>query len=256
MKLKIATWNVNSVRARMPVITTWLKKEKPDILCMQELKATEEQYPSEEFSELGYRSAVNGQVRWNGVAIISRPPLSDIQTDLSGYLPEQSRMISAAVAGIRLINAYVPNGGDVDHPRFQEKLRYFEILREYALSYSGPTVILGDFNVAPEPIDTHSPKEQDGSVCYHPLEREQIKLFAEAGFSDVFRRFQPEEQAFSWWDYRAASFRRNKGMRLDLVLANSSADKMITGCLIDREPRGWLKPSDHTPVVFDVETAE
>ncbi len=256
MKLKVATWNVNSVRARMPVITTWLEKKNPDILCMQELKATDEQFPAEEFSELGYRSAVNGQVRWNGVAIISRSPLSDIQTDLSGFLPEQSRMISATIAGIRLINVYVPNGGDVDHPKFQEKLRYFEILREYALNSADPTVILGDFNVAPCSIDTHSPIEQEGTICYHPLEREQIKLFAKAGFSDVFRKFQPEDQAYSWWDYRAASFRRNRGMRLDLVLANSSAGEMITDCLIDREPRSWLKPSDHTPVIFDIEIAE
>ena len=256
MKLRIATWNVNSVRARMPVIKDWIEKERPDVLCMQELKATREQFPLKEFDDLGYCSAVNGQVRWNGVATVSRSPLVDVHTDLSGYLPEQSRMISATIAGIRLINVYVPNGGDVDHPRFQEKLRYYEILREYALSFSGPTVVLGDFNVAPKPIDTHSPKEQDGTVCYHPLEREQIKLFAEAGFSDVFRRFQPEEQAYSWWDYRAASFRRNRGMRLDLVLANSSADKMITGCFIDRMPRGWQKPSDHTPVVFDIENSE
>ena len=256
MKLKVATWNVNSVRARMPVISRWIEKESPDILCMQELKATEEQYPLNEFSDLGYHSAVNGQVRWNGVAVISKYPMTDVQKDLYGFLPEQSRMISATVCGIRFINVYVPNGGDVENPRFQEKLKYYEVLREYALSFSEPTVILGDFNVAPHPMDTHSPEEQDGSVCYHPLEREQVQLFAKAGFKDVFRRFHPEEKTFSWWDYRAASFRRNRGMRLDLVLAGSTAGEMITNCSIDKEPRGWEKPSDHTPVVFDIEISE
>ncbi|MCK5132164.1 MAG: exodeoxyribonuclease III [Candidatus Sabulitectum sp.] len=256
MELKIATWNVNSVRARIPVITNWIEKEKPDILCMQELKATDKQFPLKEFSALGYHSAVNGQVRWNGVAIISKNPISDIQTDLSGFLPEQSRMISASVYGIKLINVYVPNGGDVDQPRFQEKLSYYEILREYALAFPGPTVILGDFNVAPGPIDTHSPEEQDGMLCYHPLEREQIQKFAEAGFTDVFRQFHPEGQAYSWWDYRAASFRRKRGMRLDLVLADNSAGRMITHCSIDTEPRGWERPSDHTPVVFNIQVSE
>lgn len=256
MKLKIATWNVNSVRARMPIITKWIEKEKPDVLCMQELKATEEQFPFEEFSYLGYHSTVNGQTRWNGVAIISRNPVTDIQTDLSGFLPDQSRMISAFVHGIKLINVYVPNGGDVDNPRFQEKLQYYEILREYSLASPGPTVILGDFNVAPGPMDTHSPEEQNGMICYHPLERKQIGKFISAGFTDVFRRFHPEGKAYSWWDYRAASFRRNRGMRLDLVLADHEADRMITDCSIDTEPRSWDKPSDHTPVVFKVAVSE
>lgn len=256
MQLKIATWNVNSVRARMPVITRWIEKEKPDILCMQELKATEEQFPFEAFSDLGYHSAVNGQPRWNGVAIVSRTPMTEIQTDLSGFLPEQSRMISAAICGIKLINVYVPNGSDVDDPRFQEKLKYYEILRKYALSHREPTVILGDFNVASEPVDTHSPDKQDDTVCYHPLEREQIVKFKESGFTDAFRLFHPDKKQYSWWDYRAASFRRNMGMRLDLVLANEAAGKMITDCCIDTEPRSWEKPSDHTPVVFNITVSE
>lgn len=253
MELKIATWNVNSIRARMPVVTRWIEKEKPDILCMQELKATEEQFPTQEFTDLGYYSAVNGQVRWNGVAIISRFPMTDVKTDLSGFLPDQSRMISASVCGINLINVYVPNGGDIDDPRFQEKLQYYEVLRKFALSSSGPTVIVGDFNVAPGPLDTHSPEDQAGTLCYHPLEQEQIAKFAEEGFTDVFRKCHSESREYSWWDYRAASFRRNIGMRLDLVLANRAADKMLTGCFIDKEPRGWDKPSDHTPVIFNLQ---
>jgi exodeoxyribonuclease-3 len=148
LKAKIATWNVNSVRARIPVVSRWLVKEKPDILCMQELKATSEQFPFEEFENLGYCCAVNGQVRWNGVAIVSLCEPADIETDLSGFLPEQNRMISATIHGIKLINVYVPNGSSVDDLRFADKLRYLEVLRGYASNCNEATVVAGDFNVA------------------------------------------------------------------------------------------------------------
>jgi len=256
VELKIATWNVNSVRARVPVVVKWLEKEKPDVLCMQELKATSEQFPFEEFENLGYHCAVNGQVRWNGVAVVSLSEPAAIETDLNGFLPEQSRMISTGIHGIRLINVYVPNGSDVDDPRFKDKLRYYEVLRNYAEGFDRPTVIVGDFNVAPGPDDTHSPEQQDGTVCYHPLERKQIQLFEKHGFRDVFRKYHPQGKAYSWWDYRAASFRRNRGMRLDLVLADETAMERITDCFIDKEPRKWEKPSDHTPVLFKIEVSE
>jgi len=235
------------------VVLKWLEDARPDVLCIQELKASAEQYPGDDLQKLGYHSHVNGQVRWNGVAILTSKPLTDSATDLRGFLPDQKRMISGVIGGLRIINVYVPNGGDVENPRFQEKLQYFSVLREYALSFNGPVIITGDFNVAPGPDDTHSPEEQDGSVCYHQLEREQIREFAAAGFADVFRKFHPEGKAYSWWDYRAAGWRRNRGMRLDLVLANQDALELITDCSIDTEPRGWEKPSDHTPVVFTVD---
>lgn len=250
--LKIATWNVNSIRARLPVVLRWLEESSPDVLCIQELKATEEQFPGMELENLGYTCYVNGQVRWNGVAILSREPLGEVNTDLMGFLPEQKRMISGVIRGLRLINVYVPNGGEVENPRFQEKLEYLGKLREYALSFDQPVVVLGDFNVAPGPDDTHSPDEQDGTVCYHPLERERIKDFASSGFSDVFRNFHPEGKAYSWWDYRAAAWRRNRGMRLDLALANHRASELVEDCRIDDEPRRWEKPSDHTPVVLSI----
>lgn len=254
--LKIATWNVNSVRARLSVITRWLSLAQPDVLCMQELKATAEQFPFQPFQELGYSCLVNGQTRWNGVAVLTRLPFTDVRTDLNGFLPEQRRMISGRVSGVTLVNVYVPNGGEVDNPRFHDKLRYLEVLREYALSLSGPVVVTGDFNVAPGPDDTHSPDEQDGTVCYHPLERERIDAFKTQGFTDVFRGFQPTGKAYSWWDYRAAAWRRNRGMRLDLVLANGNAADMVKECYIDKEPRGWERPSDHTPVVFTMDSGE
>ncbi|PIE53601.1 exodeoxyribonuclease III [Candidatus Fermentibacteria bacterium] len=256
MKIHGATWNVNSVRARLPVLLRWLEKEKPDILCIQEIKATKEQYPFDALGEAGYHSAVNGQVRWNGVAILSREPLQSVETDLYGYLPEQKRMISGVLKGVRFINVYVPNGGDVNNPRFQEKLEYLKVLRKYAMAFNEPVIVAGDFNVAPAPEDTHSPEEQDGTICYHPLEREQIAAFQKAGFADVFREHNPEGKAYSWWDYRAAGWRRNRGMRLDLVMADSKADILVTECVIDKEPRGWEKPSDHTPVVFTLQVTE
>jgi exodeoxyribonuclease-3 len=252
MKLKVATWNVNSVRARMPVIRRWIEKESPDILCMQELKATDGQFPFHDFNELGYNSFVNGQVRWNGVAIVSRCTVADIEMDLMNFLPDQKRIITCTVSGIRLINVYVPNGGEVNSRGFLDKLEYFEVLRKYALASPLPTVILGDFNVAPGPADTHSPDEQNGTVCYHPLEREQIKEFQSAGFTDVFRKFHPLGKAYSWWDYREMAWKRGRGMRLDLVLANKTAEALLIDCIINPEPRGWDKPSDHTPVVFTI----
>lgn len=250
--LKVATWNVNSIRARLPVVLRWLEKEKPDVLCIQELKATVEQFPVDDLNELGYNSYVNGQKSWNGVALLSREPIEDVETDLAGFLPEQKRMISGTIRGLRLVNVYVPNGGEVENPRFQDKLKYFSVLREYACSFQEPVITAGDFNVAPCPDDTHSPEEQDGTVCYHTLEREQIEEFRIAGFTDVFRRLHPEGKAYSWWDYRAAAWRRNRGMRLDLVLANPAAAELVDSCWIDREPRSWEKPSDHTPVVFTI----
>jgi exodeoxyribonuclease III len=251
--VKIATWNVNSIRARLPVVMKWLEQEQPDLLCMQELKAAEEHYPFDAFQALGYRSHVNCQPRWNGVAILSKHTLQDVKTDLCGFLPEQSRMISGTVGSLRLVNVYVPNGADVNDPRFQHKLKYLELLRNYALSFTCPVILAGDFNVAPGPDDTHSPEEQDGTVCYHPLERDQIDLFIQAGFADAYRLFNPEGKAYSWWDYRAAAWRRNRGMRLDLVLASPGAVPLLEGCVVQSEPRGWDKPSDHTPVVFTVE---
>lgn len=254
--IKAATWNVNSVRARLPVILRWIGEESPDILCLQELKATDEQFPRDDFGRLGYDSFVNGQVRWNGVALLSRVPVNDVRTDLLGFLPDQKRMISAEACGTRIINVYVPNGGDVENPRFLEKLEYLEVLMEYSLSFKGPVIVAGDFNVAPGPDDTHSPEEQDGTVCYHPDERKRVNRFIESGFSDVYRKFHPIGKAYSWWDYRAASWRRDRGMRLDLILANESASEKIKGCRIDRTPRGWEKPSDHTPVICEMSSQE
>lgn len=218
-------------------------------MCLQETKVTDSLFPAGEFEEAGYRSAILGQKTYNGVAVLHRMEIEDISAGLpSGFLGEQKRILSFSACGIRFLNVYVPNGGDVESPRFADKLRWLDELREMALSMNGPVIILGDFNVAPGPDDTHSPREQDGTVCYHPLERQRIGEFIESGFSDVFRAFNPQGKAYSWWDYRAASFRRNRGMRLDLILANRTALGLICDCSIHTETRSWERPSDHVPV--------
>jgi len=251
MTLTCATWNVNSVRARLTHVLDWLQADPVDVLCLQETKVTDDLFPSEPFSELGYTATTHGQKTYNGVAVLSRSPLEDVSRGLpSGFLADQARLLSFRLAGIRFLNAYVPNGGDVSLPSFGNKLRWLDELLALASSFPDPVVVLGDFNVAPGADDTHSPQEQDGTVCYHPLERQRIRAFLEAGFTDSFRAFNPAGKAYTWWDYRAGAFRRNMGMRLDLVLASREAMPMFDSVETRILPRTWEKPSDHAPVVF------
>jgi exodeoxyribonuclease-3 len=257
MILTAATWNVNSVRARLSHVTRWLSENPVDVLCLQETKVTDDLFPGDELAGLGYSATVHGQKSYNGVAVLSRVTLEDVFTGLpSGFLGDQARLLSFRCRGIRFLNAYVPNGGDVALPAFELKLRWLTELLAAADSTAEPVIVMGDFNVAPGPDDTHSPEEQEGSVCYHPHERERIQAFLHTGFVDMFRVFHPEGKAYTWWDYRAGAFRRNMGMRLDLVLASQTAAPLFRGVKIDPEPRGWDKPSDHVPVLCDVEVPE
>ena len=251
MMLTCATWNVNSVRARLTHVLDWLRADPVDVLCLQETKVTDELFPSEPFRELGYTATTHGQKTYNGVAVLSRHPVEDVSRGLpSGFMSDQARLLSFRLAGVRFLNAYVPNGGDVSLPSFANKLLWLDELLALASSFSGPVVVLGDFNVAPGPDDTHSPEEQDGTVCYHPLERERIRAFLEAGFTDSFRAFNPGGKAYTWWDYREGAFRRNKGMRLDLVLASREAMPLFDSVETRTVTRTWEKPSDHVPVLF------
>ncbi len=258
MRVTVATWNVNSIRARIDVVRRWLEENEPTVLCMQETKVSNDIFPVEPFQELGYELVINGQKSWNGVAIASGIELEDVSLDLpSGFLPEQKRVITATVAGLRIMNVYVPNGGDVEHEKFQQKLDFFDRLEKVAERERNgePFIMVGDFNVAPEEDDVFDPAALDGTLCFHPEERKRISRMIGNGMTDVFRRYNPSGKAFSWWDYRAAGFRRNRGMRLDLILANTRASELVRECSIDLEPRNWEKPSDHTPVVavFDLQ---
>ncbi len=251
MILTGATWNVNSVRARLPHVLRWLAANPVSFLCLQETKVTDDLFPSDAFGELGYSSLAHGQKTYNGVAVISRIGLEDTRKGLpSGFLDDQARLLSFRLQGIRFMNAYVPNGGAVDLPSFEHKLRWLEELLAFAAGFDEPTIVIGDFNVAPGPDDTHSPDIQDGTVCYHPFERQRIRAFLDSGFVDGYRLFNPAGKAYTWWDYRAGAFRRNMGMRLDLVLASKSAAHLIRSVEADPAPRTWEKPSDHVPVLF------
>ncbi len=254
MQVTVATWNVNSIRARIDVVTRWLEEKKPTVLCMQETKVQNDLFPCEPFEVLGYHLVLNGQKTWNGVAIASTIEPVNVSSGLpSGFLPEQKRMVTATIAGLRITSVYVPNGGEIGHDRFGQKLAFLDLLSEMAESEGSgmPYLMAGDFNVAPENDDVWDPEELEGTLCFHPDERSRIRKTMKAGMTDLYRKFNPTGKAFSWWDYRAAGLRRNRGMRLDLMLANAAATGLAGGCEIDIEPRGWDKPSDHTPVIAE-----
>ncbi len=254
--MKIATWNVNSIRARTEVVLEWLSVESPDILCLQELKVENRLFPVDAFNSAGYHCSLNGQKTWNGVAVLSRTRPLEVIPDLpDGFLSDQKRVITAEFEGLTLVNVYVPNGGDVDNPRFQDKLEFLDRLRDYVVSLSskGPLAVVGDFNVAPGESDVYDPEALDGKVCFHPSERSKLAELMSGGLTDIYRKFNPRGKAYSWWDYRAAAFRRNMGMRLDLILLNPQAETVAKDCRIDIEPRRWKRPSDHTPVIVQLD---
>lgn len=259
MQVSVATWNVNSIRARLENVTRWLKAREPDVLCLQELKVDSDSFPFEHFESMGYGTAINAQKTWNGVAILSRHPLESVQQGFrSGFLDDQKRFVSALTAGLRVINVYVPQGGDPSVERFRQKLGFLEELGAELTEYvdsEQPMVLVGDMNVAPEPEDVFDADELEGLVGFHPEERRRIRDILDMGFTDLLRNFTPEGKVFSWWDYRAGAFRRNRGMRLDLVITNRSLLGRAISCDVDADPRKWVKPSDHVPVVavFDLE---
>lgn len=233
----------------------WLDGESPDILCMQEIKVENRLFPAEAFTGRGYTISANGQKTWNGVAVLSRREPEDVVPDLpGGFLGDQKRVITLRFPSITVVNVYVPNGGDVTLDRFRDKLEFLERLRDYIgdISAEGPLAVMGDFNVAPGEDDVHDPEALNGRVCFHPEERKRLRQILALGMTDVYRAFNPSGKAYSWWDYRAASFRRNMGMRLDLVLLNPEAAGRAVSCRIQVEPRKWTRPSDHAPVVLEM----
>ncbi|EYF06597.1 exodeoxyribonuclease III [Chondromyces apiculatus] len=253
--MRIATWNVNSVRTRLEQLTGWLARATPDVVCLQEIKCEDAQYPEEALSEAGYRSAVFGQKTYNGVAILARFGLAieDVKRNFDTDVADaQRRMIAATVEGVRIINVYVPNGQAVGLPAFAYKLEWLDRLRQEVAAHQKPTedvLICGDFNVAPEPIDVHDPKRWEGKVLFHPDERAALKRLMDWGLVDAFREKHPEQKQFSWWDYRMGAYRKNQGLRIDLALLSQSLVARCTEVSIDTRPRELDRPSDHAPVV-------
>lgn len=250
----IATWNVNSLRVRLPQLAEWLAGAKPDIVALQETKLPDADFPAREIVELGYEVAFSGQRTYNGVAVLSRKPVKVLATGIPGFEDEQRRVLAVETDGLIVLDLYVPNGQEPGSDKYAYKLRWLEALEKWlrsSLLTSRDVIVLGDFNIAPEDRDVHDPAAWEGSVHVSPPERAAYRQLLDAGLVDVFRNFEQPEKSFSWWDYRAAAFRRNHGLRIDLILATASLAKHCVACRIDREPRRAERPSDHTPVLAE-----
>jgi len=253
----IATWNVNSLRVRLPHLKDWLAANPVDVLALQETKLPDPDFPRAEVEGLGLQVAFSGQRTYNGVALLARQALEDVVAGIPGFEDEQKRVLAATVGGVRVIDVYVPNGQAVGSEKYEYKLRWFEALRGYVaaeLERHPRLLVLGDYNIAPEDRDVHDPKAWEGSVHVSEPERAALRTLLAAGLEDCFRRFEQPEKSYSWWDYRMMAFRRNAGLRIDLILASSALARSCAACHIDKAPRRLERPSDHAPVVarFDI----
>jgi exodeoxyribonuclease-3 len=255
--MKLATWNVNSLKVRLPHLTDWLAGARPDIVCLQELKTEDAKFPRAELEAAGYRAVFSGQKTYNGVAILSRAEPADVATGIPDFPDEQKRVIAATVDGVRVVCVYCPNGQSVGSEKYDYKLRWFGALKNYLaaeLARHPRLAVAGDFNVAPEDRDVHDPKAWEGQVHVSEPERAAWRALLSLGLKDTFRLFEQPEKIYSWWDYRMMGFRRNAGLRIDQILVSEPLAKRCTSCGIDKEPRRLERPSDHAPVIaeFDV----
>jgi len=254
--VKIATWNVNGIRARVGAVGDWLAQHRPDVLCMQETKVVDDDFPFEELTRLGYVVKVSGQAGYNGVAIAASLPVNDVSTGLYDDLVDaERRVISATVGGLRVVNVYVPNGKSVELPSFPEKLRWLERLRVTLDTREDPTkdlVLCGDFNVALEDRDVYDPVRLRGRLHFHPDEHRALGRVLDFGLVDAYRALHAEGGRFSWWDYRGGDFRNNRGLRIDYAFVTRSVAARLSRAEIDVEPRRLPKPSDHTPVLLEL----
>jgi exodeoxyribonuclease-3 len=248
--VKVATWNVNSLTARLPRVEEWLAAQKPDVLLVQETKQTDEKFPFAALSALGYESAHYGQGQWNGVAILSSIGISDVVRGFGDDDPE-ARFIGATCGNLRVFSCYVPNGRALDNDHYQYKLRWLASLTNH-LARRDPAshvVVGGDFNVAPSDLDVYDPSRFVGMTHVSEPERAAIRTLEASGLVDLTRRLQPDVPIYSWWDYRNGAFHRGWGLRIDLLLVDEALAKLATSSYVDRDARKGLKPSDHAPVI-------
>lgn len=249
--LKLASWNVNSLKIRLEQVLQWLDSSQVDVLALQETKLIDDNFPIAAFVDRGYHIVFSGQKTYNGVAVISRMPLTDVVKDVPTFVDPQRRVLACTVAGIRIINLYVPNGSSVNSDKYFYKLNWLEQVTLFIaeqLKHHDKVAVVGDFNIAPEDSDVHDPAEWVGNILVSPAERDAFQAILNLGFHDSFRLFTQEEASFSWWDYRAAGFRRNRGLRIDHVLLSHSLHLLCRHSVIDKEPRKIERPSDHAPV--------
>jgi exodeoxyribonuclease-3 len=256
--VRVATWNVNGLKARLDFLLLWLREREPDVVGIQEIKLADEQFPHEAFEKAGWHALVHGQKAWNGVAILSRAPAKLLHRGLPGQEARGARLLGAEVGDLAFTTLYVPNGKSVDHEDFPAKLAWLDALAahvERTLDPERPAILCGDFNVCPAALDSWNEAELRGSIFHTDEERGRFARLLERGFHDAFRERHPELQAFSWWDYRGGAFHRRQGLRIDLVLATRPAMERVRAAEIDREwrrKRDALLPSDHAPVLVDL----
>lgn len=261
--MKIATWNVNSIRIRLEQVVNWLQTNPVEILCLQETKVIDSDFPRSPFLDLGYTAHVCGQKSYNGVAILTRLPVEAVHVGFASLLgpervgdfDEQKRTIAVVADGICAISVYVPNGSEVDSDKYRYKLAWLKLLQSYlqaALDKYPNLCISGDFNIAPDDRDIHNPKACAGAVGVSALEREALQEILKLGLGDAFRKFISEGGHYTWWDYRAAAFQRNRGWRIDHHYLSPPLYAAAKTCAIDKEPRQWTQPSDHVPVVVEI----
>lgn len=252
--MKIASWNVNSLRVRLPQVLEWLDSSQVDILCLQETKTQDADFPQADIEAAGYRVVFSGQKTYNGVAILSKQPACDIITDIKNLDDPQRRILAATIDGVRVINLYVVNGSEVGSEKFDYKLQWLDKVTQFVtkeMNKHEKLVVLGDFNITPDDRDVHDPEAWKGKILCSDQERAAYGAMLNGGLKDTFRLFEQEEKAFSWWDYRGGGFRRNHGMRIDLILASPALASVCKQSIIDKTPRTWERPSDHTPVVAE-----
>ncbi|MDF0552099.1 exodeoxyribonuclease III [Kamptonema sp. UHCC 0994] len=261
--MKITTWNVNSIRSRLEQVLEWLQANSVDVLCLQETKVVDKDFPLQPFLDIGYNCYISGQKSYNGVAIFSRLPMTNISTgfapilgaDIVGDFDDQKRLIAGIIADIQVINLYVPNGSEVGSDKYNYKLNWLKLLQEYLknIIHKSPNLcVCGDFNIAPDDRDIHNPKAFKDQIMASPAERQALQEIVALGFSDAFRKFTDEGGHFSWWDYRTGGFRQNRGWRIDHHYLSLSLCDRAKSCIIDKTPRQLPKPSDHAPVVVEI----
>ena len=256
--MRIATWNVNSLKVRLPRVEEWLADVQPDVLCMQETKLADDAFPALTFGALGYETAHHGQGQWNGVAILSRVGLSEVVPNFAdgGDPDPDARIITARCGDLLVTSVYVPNGRSLDHEHYQYKLRWLAQLRRHVGSVgtpSDPMIVAGDFNVAPTDLDVYDPSKFVNATHVSPPERAELAALKDWGFTDLFRQHYDAGKVYSWWDYRAGDFHQGRGLRIDLVLGTASVAARSRFCVIDRNARKGQSPSDHAPVIVDID---
>lgn len=256
--MRLATWNVNSLKARLTRVEEWIADVSPDVLCLQETKSTDEAFPTEFFTDLGYESVHHGQGQWNGVAIVSRVGLENAVANFADGSPldPEARLVSATCAGVRVSSAYVPNGRDLENDHYRYKLEWMARLKRHLdadVQANGAVIVAGDFNIAPDDRDVHDPSKFVGATHVSGPERDALCELERCGLTDLFRHLYDGDKMFSWWDYRAGAFNKGEGMRIDLILGSEAVRKRTRWMIIDRQARKGEKPSDHSPVLVDID---